>query len=189
MDKSKKKKVTGAAVAAGAATVGAAFINSKGEQVAMVDPIEPQDVLIEGEELPEIVVTGNAPMADGGELPEVTIAGTAAVTAQIPTDDATVAPAAEMAEVATDNVPQMEGDGEFDTAEDMQVDDVPEEEYHDEFDDSDELLAQTETKESDGSLIEEFIDKAEGFLSIGGNTETEMPDFDNAANVNEFTGM
>lgn len=187
MDKSKKKKVAGAAVAAGAAAVGSAFINNEEHRVEVTEPVEPQDILADGGELPEVVITGNAPIADGGELPGVTITGTSTVTAELQTAEITEEA---VAEIKDDEIPAVEEYEEFEpAAENILTETVIEEEFHDEFDETEELMAQTGSKESDGNIIKEFIDKAEGFLGVGDNTETEMPDFDNAANVNEFTGM
>lgn len=199
MDKDKKKKVAGAAAAAaatGAAAVGAAVLGRGGDAVAAAEPVEDGEILADGGELPEITVTGDAPIADGGELPEVSVTGEAQTEPAISQAEPVVAQAEPM-EPAAETTPEAVADAEviaeepteFDTADVAQAEPVEIEEFHDEFDDSDDLMAQAAPKDSESGVIDEFIDKAEEFLGLSGGTEPDMPDFDNAANVNEFTGM
>lgn len=67
MEKDKKKKVAGAAaagvVAAGAAAVGAAVIRGSQQEEPVAEPLdiaEPEELMADGGELPDIVITGNA---------------------------------------------------------------------------------------------------------------------------------
>lgn len=191
-----KKKVT-AAAAAGVAAVGAAVINRNDEQLGVAEPMEggeSVDALVDGGELPEITVTGDSPIADGGVLPELdvyghAVAGTVDVVQDTEvdvaqSDDITVEPISDVAANADVQVA-----AEIDMADITEVASVqvPEEEFLDEFDDSEDVLSQMDMKKSDGSVIDEFIDKAEEFLGV--SDEPDMPDFNNAANVNEFTNM
>lgn len=186
MDKDKKKKITGAATAAsavtGATVIGTAMKDNDLDVAQPMEVSEPQDILADGGELPEVLVSGTAPTADGGILPDVEITGHNPVedvaqpaTAHVEPSDGIVADdviATDEEEVVAAILPEETQEEEFD--------------YSEEFDeDESESLAMAEGN-SGGNILEEIMDKAKETLGFSDTHEPDMPDFDNNADVGAF---
>lgn len=209
MDKDKKKKVAGAAAAAsavaGAAVVGAAVKANEVAEAQLVDVSEPQDILADGGELPEVTVSGEAPVADGGELPNVEVTGhahdtaaqgeTAQVVEAVVPEDVDIAQAEHpvepvMVESSDDVVAAViASDDEEGVAAVVMPEEAQEElqEFLDEFDEDEaDGLAMAEGSDGTGGIIDEIIDKARETLGFSDAQEPELPDFDNNADVGAF---
>ena len=190
MDKDKKKKIAGAATAAsavtGATVIGTAMKDNDLDVAQPMEVSEPQDILADGGELPEVLVSGTAPTADGGILPDVEITGHNPVeisqdhiaqpaTAHIEPSDDIVADgviATDEEEVVAAILPEETQEEEFD--------------YSEEFDeDESESLAMAEGN-SGNNILEEIMDKAKETLGFSDTHEPDMPDFDNNADVGAF---
>lgn len=199
--KKDKKKVGSAAAAATTAMAGAAAVamSATGVENDYEDTVsdeaavaEPQERLVDGGTLPEVEVTGEAPMIDGGVLADAVVTGhapEASVVSETMADEMEPAPAEPQVTEAVllAETEPMEVEPEYETAMAEPVADIiAEPDFGEEFDDEDGDIAMAEA--APGSIAEQLLHKAEEKLSdlFTGGAHTDEQDFQNMADASEF---
>ena len=209
--KKNKKKVGEAAAAAATVITGAAAVtvgtadmgNSSFDETTAsddADVAEPGELLVDGGILPEVEITGEAPMVEGGVLDDVIVSGTASLsqTDETPVENVPdvaledvilqAEPVVQEAEPVVQEAEPILATAEAESAAvDSQAEVIlPEPDFGEEFDDDDEMLAVAET--TPGTIAEELLHKAEEKISemFVGGAHTDEQDFQNMADASDF---
>lgn len=198
--KKDKKKVNSAAAAAATVIAGAAAVtmgttgvendsNNDAEDSVSNEPdvAEPQDLMVDGGTLPEVEITGEAPMVDGGVLADVVVSGHAAEPSPAVEPEEPVADVAAAEPVApVDAEPEAIAPTEHIAAATPVTDVVAEPDFGEEFDEEGGDLAIAEA--TPGTIAEELLHKAEEKLSdlFVGGAHTDEQDFVNTGDASDF---